>query len=502
MFENQDKKTMVSLITSLIAMTLSIVINFFLSPYIVENFGEEANGFTQLANNFINYASLITIALNSMSGRFITIAYHRKDNAACNKYYSSVIVGNIVIIIFLFLPAVYCVVKLDSLINIETVDITHVKWLFAFVFLNFFVSQVNSVFSIAFYVKNSQYLQNVVNMFRMLINAGGLLIVFSVLIPKIYFVSFVGVVLSILTLPVFMVLKHKIMPEVNFHIRYFDKKAIWEMVSSGLWNTLNQCGNLLMTGLDLLLSNLFIGPVQMGILSIAKTIPNCIIQLAGTVNTNFSPNLTIAYAKDDKKKIIESLRYAMISSSVLISIPIVVLCVYGEVFYSLWVPSLDARQLTVLSFLSCLAYIPFAGPQVLYNVFTTANKLKINSISVICGGIINFILVFFLLRHTDLELVAVAGVSSIISIIRNLIITVPYTARLLGLKWYTFYRDVLMSCICCIISACICLIIQRLISPDNWILLIISVVISCVIGVILLFVVFLTKRKYRLNLGE
>jgi len=312
----------------------------------------------------------------------------------------------------------------------------------------------------------------------------------------------VGVVLSILTLPVFMVLKHKIMPEVNFHIRYFDKKAIWEMVSSGLWNTLNQCGNLLMTGLDLLLSNLFIGPVQMGILSIAKTIPNCIIQLAGTVNTNFSPNLTIAYAKDDKKKIIESLRYAMISSSVLISIPIVVLCVYGEVFYSLWVPSLDARQLTVLSFLSCLAYIPFAGPQVLYNVFTTANKLKINSISVICGGIINFILVFFLLRHTDLELVAVAGVSSIISIIRNLIITVPYTARLLGLKWYTFYRDVLMSCICCIISACICLIIQRLISPDNWILLIISVVISCVIGVILLFVVFLTKRKYRLNLGE
>ena len=495
MFENQDKKTMISLITSLIAMTLSIVINFFLSPYIVENFGEEANGFTQLANNFINYASLITIALNSMSGRFITIAYHRKDNAACNKYYSSVIVGNIVIIIFLFLPAVYCVVKLDSLINIETVDITHVKWLFAFVFLNFFVSQVNSVFSIAFYVKNSQYLQNVVNMFRMLINAGGLLIVFSVLIPKIYFVSFVGVVLSILTLPVFMVLKHKIMPEVNFHIRYFDKKAIWEMVSSGLWNTLNQCGNLLMTGLDLLLSNLFIGPVQMGILSIAKTIPNCIIQLAGTVNTNFSPNLTIAYAKDDKKKIIESLRYAMISSSVLISIPIVVLCVYGEVFYSLWVPSLDARQLTVLSFLSCLAYIPFAGPQVLY-------KLKINSISVICGGIINFILVFFLLRHTDLELVAVAGVSSIISIIRNLIITVPYTARLLGLKWYTFYRDVLMSCICCIISACICLIIQRLISPDNWILLIISVVISCVIGVILLFVVFLTKRKYRLNLGE
>ena len=61
MFENQDKKTMISLITSLIAMTLSIVINFFLSPYIVENFGEEANGFTPLT-----FLLLLSMAIHSL----------------------------------------------------------------------------------------------------------------------------------------------------------------------------------------------------------------------------------------------------------------------------------------------------------------------------------------------------------------------------------------------------------------------------------------------------
>jgi len=71
---SQNKKTMLSLISSLIAMALTMVISFFLSPYIVSNFGAEANGFTQLANNFVNYATLITIALNSMAGRFITIS--------------------------------------------------------------------------------------------------------------------------------------------------------------------------------------------------------------------------------------------------------------------------------------------------------------------------------------------------------------------------------------------------------------------------------------------
>ena len=141
-----------------------------------------------------------------------------------------------------------------------------------------------------------------------------------------------------------------------------------------------------------------------------------------------------------------------------------------------------------------------AGPQVLYNVFTTANKLKINSISVICGGIINFILVFFLLRHTDLELVAVAGVSSIISIIRNLIITVPYTARLLGLKWYTFYRDVWTSCMCCLMSAFFCFLNREIVIPKGWGSLILSIGISCFVNIFLYIVILsVTKKRWILR---
>lgn len=490
---------MVSLTTSIIAMGLSIIVNFFLSPYIVKYFGEEANGFTQLANSFINFVSLITIALNSMSGRFVTIYYHRKDYITCSQYYSSVIIGNVFISMFLLFPAIYCVAKLDSLINIKTADIIQVKLLFVFVFINFFVTQANSTLAMSFYVKNSQYLQNAVNMIRTILNATGLLTVFHVFVPKIYFVSLMGLILSVLTFPIFAVMKQKLLPEAKFHTQYFNIKIVWKMVSAGIWNTVNQCGNILMTGFDLLLANLFVGPVEMGILSVAKMIPNCIIQLAGTVNTNFSPNLTIAYTKGDKKEIISSLRYAMCCSSILISIPIIVMCVYGESFYKLWVPSMDARQLTILSFLTCLAFIPFAGPQVLYNVYTTTNNLKVNSISVVLSGVINFIIVYFLLKNTDFGLFAVAGVSSVISIIRNLMITVPYSARLLGLKWYIFYKDVLLSCGCCLINGFICSISKRIIIPDNWFLLILSIGIACFINLLLLIFIYLRVEKKKVS---
>ena len=120
--KTENQRTMVSLMTSLIAMGLSILTSFFLSPYIVENFGEEANGFTQLANNFVNYATLLTIALNSMAGRFITISYCNKDYQKCNKYYSSVIIGNILIFLILILPSVFFVFNLEKLINIDVFD--------------------------------------------------------------------------------------------------------------------------------------------------------------------------------------------------------------------------------------------------------------------------------------------------------------------------------------------------------------------------------------------
>lgn len=492
---NENKKTMISLVTSLIAMALSIIINFFLSPYIVKNFGEEANGFTQLANNFVNYATLITVALNSMAGRFITISYYNRKYDECDKYYSSVIIGNAFIFALLIIPATICVFKLESIVNIETANVNHVKLLFAFVFANFFISQVNSVIGVVFYVKNEQYLQNSINALRYLMNAGGLLILFSVFVPKIYFVSLMGVILSLLTFPCYFIIKLKTMPEVKFSFKYFDFKSIWKMISSGLWNTLNQCGNLLMTGFDLLLANLLLGPSPMGILSVAKTIPNCIIQLGATVNTTFSPNLTIAYASGDNEQILKSLRYSMKCSSFLMSIPLMVLCVFGIRFYKLWVPSLDAVQLTVLSIVTCSAFILFAGPQTLYNVYTTTNKLKVNSLSVVVGGILNIIIVWILVKFTSLGLYAIAGVSALISIIRNLIITVPYTAKLLGLRWYTFYKDVLISLACCVLSAGACFLMDILIKPNSWITMFVSVGIACVISAILIFAILLNKEE-------
>ena len=65
----------INLVASLFQFIISMGIGFILTPYIVQNVSVEAYGFVGLTNNMVGYASLLTIALNSVAGRFITISW-------------------------------------------------------------------------------------------------------------------------------------------------------------------------------------------------------------------------------------------------------------------------------------------------------------------------------------------------------------------------------------------------------------------------------------------
>jgi O-antigen/teichoic acid export membrane protein len=290
---------------------MSIAINFFLSPFIVSHLGAEANGFTQLANNFVMYATLITVALNSMAGRFIAIEYHRGRLEEAKKYYSSVVLGNLFILVLLILPSIIIISNLERLINITKEHTYDVKMLFTFVFLNFYITQITGVLTINLYVTNKLFITNIINLIRTLFNGIFLLCIFSIFKPHMYYVSLVAFLLTLATGPFLLLHKRRDLPELLFEPKLFRIKHMRDLIMSGIWNTVNHVGTILMTGFDLLLANIFIDPVQMGLLAIAKIIPNTILQIASTINTSFSPNFTITYAKNDTALFVKQIRTSM-----------------------------------------------------------------------------------------------------------------------------------------------------------------------------------------------
>lgn len=488
--------TLLNLFTGIFTVIVSFATSFFLSPFIVKSLGAEANGYTQLASNFVMYATLLTTAFNSMASRFVSVAYHQGKLDKVREFYSSVYVVNIGLFLILLPLSFFVALKLEHIIVIENANVVDVKLLFGCVFTNFLISLGTTLYTISMYVKNAIYYNNLLNCVRTVCNALLLLLVFSILPIKVFYVSLVAVILSVLLFPVYVHYQNKLMPELHFERSSFSWSAVKEMLFSGIWNSVNQCGHLLLTGLDLLLSNLFVSPYAMGVVAVSKTIPSAIIQLATTVNANFSPSITQSWAKGDYGFVLRELRMTIKISIVIVSIPIVTFCCLGSGFYSLWQPTMDPVILTVLSILGCLSFMILAGVQVLYNILTASNNLKLISVSFVLMGVINVLLVYLGLKYyPSYGMYIIVGTSSVLSIIRQLLIILPYSAKLMNLPWYTFYKDVFITLLCCITNGIIALVIISLLPMSGWMSVITNGLLIAILSVLAEGFMLLNKNE-------
>lgn len=443
---NNKKRTIINLVCSMMVMVTNLLIGFVLSPYIVRNIGVEANGFVTLASNFVTYASLIVTALNSMAARYITISYVQKDFKRANLYYNSVFWGNLLIVAILVLPALFFIVKMETIIDVPSNIAVDVKVLFAFVFFNFFISTGLPNWDCGTYVTNRLDRSYIPNVFASVIRCACIFLMMSLLTPKVWYVGCAATILTLITLIANCYNTHLLTPELRIQLSegkpIYSLKAIWELVGSGIWNSISSVGNMLLSGLDLIIANMALGATAMGILSLSKTLPNLMQQLSSSICSVFAPELTINYAKGDMEAVLKDINRAMKLTSVIMTVPFAGIVVLCDRFYQLWVPSQDATLLQALTILSILGYMFTSGTQILYNVFSTVNKVKENAIAMLLSGVVSTVLTLLLVQYTQLGIYAVAGVSVFVCLVRNMIFTIPMTAKYLGCLFFQFYSQV------------------------------------------------------------
>lgn len=165
----KNKQMAINMLASLIAFMVGLGIRFFLTPYIVSTLGSEAYGFIGLSLNILSYTSLITIALNSMAGRFVTIRYVEKDFTVANQYFSSVYYSNLILAVIILLIGIGLVLFLEYLIEIPVSLIIDVKFLFILLLLNTIINLVMEVWCGATFIKNRLDLSNIRNINTLLI---------------------------------------------------------------------------------------------------------------------------------------------------------------------------------------------------------------------------------------------------------------------------------------------------------------------------------------------
>lgn len=489
--------TTINIISGLAVLITNVCISFFLSPYIIRTIGVEANGFVTLANNFVAYADLAVTALNAMAARFITISYVNKDYKKANVYYNSVFWGNLIIVGALLIPATIFVLRLENFVNVPTNILWDVKILFAVILFSFFLRTGAPNWDCGTYVSNRMDRSNFPSAVTAVLKCVILFCMFSLMTPHVWYVGFA----TTLTATIYLVIQgyntRTLTPELKISLKkpICSYNAVKELVGSGIWSAIANGGNTLMSGLDLLVCNKFLGATLMGVLSVSKSLPNILTTFSETIRGAFGPELTIAYAKGNKEEILHCIQRSLKISSVIVTIPTAGIIIMSGDLYRLWVPSQDADLLQILTVLAVLRYVFCSGIANLNNVFATLNKVKYNSVALVITGVISIGITFGFIIFTGWDLYAVAGVSSIVMIIKDVCFMAPVTSHFLGYRWNQFYSSIATSVLCCGVIILVGSVVRQIIPVNSWMVFFLDAAIIAGIGLLMNMRIVLNKDE-------
>lgn len=468
---DKGKQLSINLVTQIISFGLNLAISFFLTPYVIQYIGKEIYGFVSLANNFTSYISVFTVALNGMLGRYVTVAFARKDYNTASKYLTSVIIANVGVMLILTPITILFVINLGSFINLPIGFERDVKLLFILMFLSFLINLPGCCYNSAPYATNRLDKSNICNMIGNIIRIVITIMMLILLQPRVWYVGVGMLISNIYVISRNVQYKKTLLPQVKISRQYFDWKFVKELLSVGMWNSINQLTNMLMTGLDLVIANLFISVLSMNLLSYAKMIPIQLTSLISMIAGLFAPQMTVAFASGDKQKFINETNFAIKICGFLCSVPIIGLIVFGENFFGLWLRALTVEEVKIVTILSILTILPQLFSVYIYPLYTVnsvTTKLKTPVMVSLALGIVNVILVFVLVKITSWEIYAVAGVSSVISTVRILVFTPIYASHSIGAAFTTFYKPLMRGLLSNAIMVGIFCVIKGLFIIGNW----------------------------------
>lgn len=423
---------------SLLSLCINYLMNFLITPYVTNNIGVEAYGFVALANTFISYVDILAVGLNAFAGRFIAMAYYQKKLEKANRYFSSTILADLILACVLLAGGTVAIVRLDRMLQIPQELTADVKLLFFIVLMRYLLTLLRTAFDAAAFISERIDLAEKLQSAAYLLQAGLLLALYLLLQPHVWYVGLAAAVGALLLLAGNLRLCHKLTPELQFHVKDFSPHAVWEVLSTGSWTALNNLGNLLNSGLDLLITNLMLNATVMGQISVAKSLETIVSGMIMKISTVFRPRCLRLYAEDKMEELTGLLKISMRCTGGFCNLVVMGFFVCGHDFMALWLPGQNTDFLFRAGLIVLLSDIATGAVQPLYYVYTLTQKLRLPCCVTILMGTANVLSMYILLRYTSVGAYAVLLTTLVISVVH--FVDAPlYAAHCLHLPLHTFY---------------------------------------------------------------
>ena len=489
----------INLLSQIAVIAAQMIISLYLTPVVLNKMGAEAYGFVGLVNNFVSYVTVITTALNSLAGRFITVAHHSGKRDEAKEYYSSVFYANCVMAILVLISAAILAANIESLVIVSPELVEDLRKTILLAFANCALGLVAVVFGVAAFIKNQLYLNSLSQLLSSITRAVLLCLLFTIALPHMWYYSAAAIVASAIFLSVQVWITKKVTPEYQVRLSHFSGARVKEIIKSGIWTSVQSINNFLLSGLDLWVSNVFVGAYQMGVFSVAKTVPNALLSMSGNFANLFYPKCAEHYARGEKEELADQFILAMKFTAGVMLVPLMGLIAFGFHFYTLWLPFRTHEELDLiqsLAVLTIISLISSALVEPLYYVNTLTNRLKGSVLITFGFSVLVIVIEFSLLAFSNYNgLYVIAAVSSIVMSVRHCVVQPGYAAKMLELPISTFYKTLAREIIGLSIVLSTFTIIAKMLPFSSWLEFCLSCCVAAMVGYVELLLVLLNNKE-------
>ncbi|BAL82291.1 hypothetical protein SELR_05830 [Selenomonas ruminantium subsp. lactilytica TAM6421] len=493
-----SNKSVVSntIILGALAIFLSSAINLIMVPFITQRLGVEAYGFVTLGRNIADYAGIAMLALNSFSARFMAVSYMQDKQKDFSEYYSTVFLSNLVIGAILFIIGAVISIFANEILNIPDKFAIDVPILFLGIFLSSYLMFASTAFQSITYAIKRLDLYNLIRNIGLLTQAFILVALFFCFEGKIWYVGLAYLGQNIIIFILCYLVKQRYVSELRARLETFSFSRLRILVLNGIWNSINQIGNVLNSGLDLVVTNVFLTGEIMGIISITKMIGGLFSTINQTISQSFHPVFLQLFSDGKQDELLKEFKRATNICGIFANTVFVTLIVFGRDFYRIWVPSVSNETLYYLTILAIIPSLFEGYISPIGYIYTLKMKNKVPCFVTIAGGLVNVVGMLVLLTTTSLAEYAVLGTTMVVMTIIYFIFNPIYMAKCLQIRFTYFYPAIMQNFALAVISCVLMLFCKEFLPEINgWLLFIVYNSSLAIILILFQSIVLLGKNK-------
>lgn len=428
------KKLLRNIFANQLGFLVSVVVTFFLSPYVVNSLGGTRYGIWSLIVSLTGNYGLLAFGIQGAVTRYIAHAAATGDREKVNGYFNTALfflAGSATLVL---LVGLVMTLFINYLFVLPKDFVSEAKLACLLVTLSAVTTFCFASFDCVLIAHQRFQATNVVGTVNTIIRAG-LTVWFLKHGYGIVALAALGTVLTLLNGLVIATIVKKMFSWIKTSYKLTQRCYLNELVSYGHKSFTVGIAISLIYQCDLMVIGTSLSMDRVAIYSLAATLVTYLVQFVNSISIAFDPYITGLCALDKK----EDIRKLYVNGScimyMLAGLIVAGCLVFGQDFFTLWVGPKYAECANILSILVIPQFFG-AGARVGRSILVGMAKIGPLAFAVLCEGIFNLILSLILVQYYGLIGVAIGTL--VPNIVNNGVWLPIYVSRIIKVKISSF----------------------------------------------------------------